>query len=542
MSVPRLTPLVLAPIALAAIALASGCRAPEAREPYALSPEMVLLERDAESPVYREHLKGFHVNDLHSELERVKCRGSSASLAAPPGSAEGAQGAAAYREALERRVRIERRFLEAVRAEYARRGAAEGTEASAQVLAAALPAAAAADPSLPIEPILPGSGAERQWPRWRGPGGQGLTAETGLPLRWGPEENIAWWTEVPGRGNSSPVIWEDRIFLTTAFDDGRRRSLVGIRRSDGTLQFVADAPPAPPEGRVMGKNGYASATPVVDGERVVAFFGNSGLAAFDLSGKLLWHRPLEPFDAMHGVGASPAICGELVVLFQEQSDKPSLGIALDRRTGEVRWRIERPKALGWCTALPVRVAGKEQVIHGGSQTIASFDPATGAEIWRSKGPTVEVIPTVVCGHGLVFTSSVRSGPTLAVRPTGSGDITATNIAWRVVRNAPHVPSPVLSGDLLYQVNDTGILSCFEARTGKAAYQKRLSGRFSASPVAGDGKVYFTNEDGDTFVVRDGPEFEVLAQSSLGEPVLASAAVLGGRIFIRTQKRLVAIGK
>jgi outer membrane protein assembly factor BamB len=362
-----------------------------------------------------------------------------------------------------------------------------------------------------------------------------------LPVRWSPTENIAWRTGIPGSGNSSPVIWGDRIFLTTAFDSGKRRSIVGVRRPDGALLFVKDAPAAPPEPNVRDKNGYASATPVIDGERVIAFLGNCGLVAFDFDGNIAWRRELPSFDATHGTAASPAICGDLVILLQEQSEKPSLAIGVDRRTGDLRWQLDRPAAMGWCTPLPVRIDGRETLVWGSSTAVVGIHPQTGVELWRCSGPTIEVVPTLVHGHGLVYSSSGRSGPTLAIRPVGQGDITATNIAWRVVRNAPHVPSPLLSGEILYTVSDTGILSAFEATTGKTLFQSRLGARFSASPVAGDGKVYLTSEEGDTFVIRDGRTYELLGKSSVGEPVLASPAILGGRIFIRGQSSLFAIG-
>ena len=172
--------------------------------------------------------------------------------------------------------------------------------------------------------------------------------------------------------------------------------------------------------------------------------------------------------------------------------------------------------------------------------MVSFDPQTGLELWRCSGPTIEVIPTVVCGHGLVYSSSGRNGPTVAIHPDGFGDVSGTHVAWRTVRGSPHVPSPLLLGQLFYQVNDTGIVSCLDARSGAIVYQNRLQGRFTASPVAGDGRIYFTNEDGETFVVREGGKFQVLSTNALSEPTLASAAILGGRIFMRTQRHLFAI--
>lgn len=507
-------------------------------EPHPLSPEMLLLERDAGDPQYAVELRKFHPNDLHAELNRIRCPGSSSTLgpAPPEGPAQ-----VAWQAALDRRKSIEARFLAAVRSEYARRGISEEAQAGGEVINRELPLQAKADEALLIEPIFPAPGCEGEWPRWRGPGGQGLTSEKDLPVRWSPKENIAWRTELPGAGNSSPVIWKGRIYLTTAFDQGARRALVGVSVDDGKILFTAEAPQAPPEPAVRDKNGFASSTPVVDGERVITFLGSVGLVAFDLDGKLLWRRELPPIHAVHGVASSPAVCGDLVVLLQEQSEKPGIALAVDRRSGDVRWQLERPATMGWCTPLPLRVGGQDMIVWGSCQAVVGLEPSSGRELWRCAGPTIEVVPTLAYGHGLVYSSSGRSGPTIAVRPTGDGDVTATNLAWRVVRNAPHVPSPLIYGELLYQVNDTGIVSVIEARTGKTVYQSRLGARFSASPIAGDGKVYFTSEEGDTYVVRAGNTYELLATSSVGEPVLASPAVHRGRIFLRGQKSLFAIG-
>jgi outer membrane protein assembly factor BamB len=515
---------------------------PAPAEAHPLSPEMLLLDKDARSEEYRQLLRSqsANVNVLNAEWERVRVPDGPDGFLQANGGAERVAADPALRAAHERRREIAERFLAILREEYAFRGkeppAARGARTAP---GAASPAAAGTEIS--IAPIPPVAGSERHWPRWRGPSGMGLSDETNLPLRWSSTENVAWKVEVPGQGNSSPVIWGERIFLTTSFDQGQRRSLACVSRVDGALLWVKDAPAVAPEGRVIAKNGYASATPVVDGERVVTFFGNGGLVAFDLDGKVLWHHPFPPFDAMHGTGASPLLHGDLAIVFQEQSSKPSLGVAVDKRTGEPRWKIERPPALGWCTPLALRIAGRDQLLYGASNTLVAYDPLSGAELWSCGGPTHEVIPTVIAGHGLIFCASGRSGPMLAIRPEGTGDVTAKAVAWRSPRGAPHVPSPVLAGDLLYQVNDLGIITCFRARTGEVLFQKRLGGTFSASPLAADGKLYFTSEDGDTTVVKPGPELEVLSVNSLGEATLASAAILGGQIFIRTAKHLWAIG-
>jgi hypothetical protein len=518
-----------------------------ATEPHPLGPEMAQLEKDLASEAYRSGVLGMrNFNDLNGEILRIDVADNARRFAAANGGAEKLSSPGAPPEpaaAYARRSKIETEFLALIRASYQKLGMEAMYERQLASLfseseAAARPAAGPA--ALEIAPILPAPGAENEWPRWRGPSGQGRSSETGLPLRWSASENVAWKAPVPGRGHSSPVIWGERIFLTTAFDNGKRRSLVCLRRADGEPLWTADAPFVEPEGRVIAKNSYASATPATDGERVVAFFGNTGLVAFDFDGDLLWHVPFEPFDAMHGTGASPVLCGGLAILFQEQSDKDSIGIAVDKRSGEKRWQVKLPRALGWSTPQPLRVGGRDELVYGAHRTVLAFDPASGAELWRCDGPTIEVVPTVVYGNGLVYSASGRNGPTLALRPGGSGDVSASHLAWKVTRGAPHVPSPVLSGELLYLVNDRGLLTCLDAETGATVYQKRLEGQFSASPIAADGKIYLTNESGDTFVVRDGRDFEILAVNPLGEGVLASMAVLGGRIYIRGERHLFAI--
>ncbi len=254
--------------ALSAVALTfAACSAQPARDPFPLSPEMVLLEKDGSSDAYRMHLERFHVNDLHAEWQRASGPDGPAAFATAHGGLENVKGDPTLLAAHEQRSRIAGAFLAAVRAEYSRRGQKAPFDEGARAEDSALRAVASADDLLAIEPILPAPDAGREWPRWRGPWGQGVSKETGLPTRWNavsrPPKNIAWKTEIPGRGNSSPVIWGDRIYLTTAFDDGKRRSLACVRRSDGALLFVKDAPAVPPEGRVMAKNGHASATPAM---------------------------------------------------------------------------------------------------------------------------------------------------------------------------------------------------------------------------------------------------------------------------------------
>ena len=231
-----------------------------------------------------------------------------------------------------------------------------------------------------------------------------------------------------------------------------------------------------------------------------------------------------------------------MVLFQEHNRGKSVGVAVDKATGEVRWQIERPAALGWCTPLPLRVDGRDELVYGASKLVLGLDPKTGGELWRCSGPTREVVPTVVYANGFIYSCSGRNGPTLAIRPGGLGDVTESHLVWKSNRGGPHVPSPVVVDDLIHFANDTGIMTCLDALTGKTVYQKRLRGKFTASPVAADGKLYFTNEDGETFVLKQGREPEILSVNPIGETVLASIAVLGGKLYMRGEEHLYAIGE
>ncbi len=531
--------------------LALGCRGPldpdgAPTEEFPLSPEMRQLAADTADPDYLAVLRGMHRNDLREEIYRVEIPDNPVEFAARYAESNPLDSDPALRDAYERRRRICDAFVALVRAEAARR---ELGDLLPEDLTIAAPGAVdlkngTETPELVVETTYPADGYASEWPRWRGPSGQGNFSDDDVPTEWDVPSGrgLLWKTPIPGAGNSSPVVWGDHVFLTTAFDRGNRRSLVGIDRASGSIRFVRDAPAVPPEGRVIAKSGYASATPAVDGERVYAFFGNTGIVAFNFAGDVLWRAPLAPFDAMHGTGASPVLWRDLVVLLQEQSGKPSVAIAVDRATGEERWSVERGRALGWCTPLAVRVGGVDQLIYGTKRALVGIDPSSGEELWRCDGATPEVIPTPVAGHGLVFSASGRSGPTLAVRPTGRGNVTASHLAWSTRRGSPHVPSPILVGELLYMANDTGILTCLEARSGRTVYQQRLRGRFSASPIANGTQIYFTNEDGRTFVVRAGRDFEILAENDAGERVLASMAVHRGEFLQRGAEHLFAYGR
>lgn len=388
-----------------------------------------------------------------------------------------------------------------------------------------------------------GEGA-RYWPRWRGPSAQGLVTGTGYPDTWSSSQNILWKTPVPGSGNSSPIVWADRILLTTAYDRGRRLSVLAFRRSDGRLLWETFAPEGRTDSGAHFKNGHASATPATDGQRVYVSFGARGLVAVDLNGKIVWHRDLGPMDTYHGAAGSPLLYKDRIILYQDQYSGSFIA-AFDTRTGKQVWRTAREANVGWGTPVAVRAGDHDEIIVNSQQRVHAYDPETGRELWRCSGTTYEVIPTPVVGHGMVFCASGRAGPTLAIRPGGRGDVTRSHLAWTSPRGSPFVPSPILHGEYLYMVNDmASIVTCLDAKTGKAVWQGRLGVAqregFSASPVASDGKLFFTNDDGETFVLRAGPTFELLHVNRIGERTLASPALVDGRWYIRTDRNLISI--
>jgi outer membrane protein assembly factor BamB len=384
----------------------------------------------------------------------------------------------------------------------------------------------------------------KYWPVWRGPSRQGLGVGS-YPDSWSATENVLWKKPLPGRGNSSPIVWADRIFLTTAYDGGRRLSLIAFQRSDGTQLWESFAP-AGRTGYAHQKNGHASATPSTDGKLIYAFFGSRGLAAFDFNGKVVWHQDLGDVDNYHGSAGSPLLYKNKLILYQD-FDSGSFIAAFDAATGKQVWRTARAARVGWGTPVAVQVGSRDEIVVSSQGSVTAYDPDSGRELWVCDGNSFEVVPTPVVSHGLVFASSGRVGPTLAIRPGGKGNVTRTHLVWVSPKGSPFVPSPIVYGDQLYTVNDmASIVTSFDAPTGKVLWQGRLGVAqregFSASPVAVDGKVFFTNDQGETFVLRAGPTFELLRTNRIGESTLASPALVDGRWYIRTDRSLFAIGK
>jgi outer membrane protein assembly factor BamB len=391
------------------------------------------------------------------------------------------------------------------------------------------------------------SPGERYWPRWRGPSGQGLAAGEGYPDRWSPTRNVIWKVEVPGSGHSSPIVWEQQLFLTTSDDGGRRRSVLAFDIRDGRLLWRTDAPRTEPEG-IYGKNSHASGTAATDGERVYAYFGNHGLLAVTLDGEPAWHRSFGEVPTRHGTAGSPLLYRDRVILFQDH-DGPSGSFvaAFARDDGRQLWRQPRAEHVGWGSAVAVRGPERDEIVVSSQRRVYGYNPDTGDELWSCAGNLSEVTPTPVAGEGLLFCSSGRAGPTLAIRPGGKGDVTDSHVAWSTSKGSPFVPSPLLYDGRLYMINDmVSVATCFRAADGELLWQGRLGDSkregFSASPVAVDGKVFFTNDEGTTFVLRAGDRFELIHRNELEEPTLASPALVDGRWYIRTRKHLWCLGE
>ena len=385
----------------------------------------------------------------------------------------------------------------------------------------------------------------KYWPRWRGPSGQGLVSGTGYPDRWSATENVRWKVVVGGEGNSSPIVWGDRIILSSAYDGGRRVSVSAYRRTDGSKLWETFAPAGRSGSGHHFKNGHASATPATDGQRIYVSFGARGLFALDMAGAIVWQKDLGAMEAYHGTAGSPLLYRDRLILYQDQF-AGSFIAAFDTRTGKQLWSTRRTANTGWGTPIAVRVGDHDEIIVSSQERVTAYAPDTGVELWSCGGNTYEVIPTPVVGYGMVFCASGRAGPTLAIRPGGKGDVTRTHLSWSNPRGSPFVPSPILVGEQLYMVNDmASIVTALDARTGKALWQGRLGTArregFSASPVAVDGKVFFTNDDGETFVLKAGTAFELLHVNDIGERTLATPALVDRTWYIRTDRHLFAIG-
>jgi outer membrane protein assembly factor BamB len=383
-----------------------------------------------------------------------------------------------------------------------------------------------------------------QWPQFRGPGGQGHSAEGGLPAEWNATKNVAWKVAVPGRGWSSPIVSDGRVWLTTATTIGRGGSLrlLAFDAASGTQTVDVEVFKLRNAELLNAKNSHASPTPILEADRVYVHFGAQGTAAVSTSGEIVW-KVRHQYESQHGGGGSPILHGDLLIFSCDGFDEAFV-IALDKRTGKTRWRTERPRpwSQAYSTPLVIREGDRDLLISVGAFHTVAYDPTTGKEVWHVNYPDgFSNVPRPVYGHGLVFvTTGFQQPGILAIRPDGKGDVTRSHVAWTASRGVPLTPSPLVVGNELYLVNDAGIVSCLDAGSGLLHWQQRLGASVSASPVFADGRIYFLDEEGTTTVILPGTTFQRVATNALGEPALASMAVANGSFFVRTTSHLYRI--
>lgn len=379
------------------------------------------------------------------------------------------------------------------------------------------------------------------WPCWRG-SNYGISLEKApLPTYWDGKTNVKWKTAVPGDGNSSPIIYGHKLFLTSSSEKGKSRSVICLNADTGKMEwetkFAAEKVPV-----TSPKNGYASSTPACDGQRVYVFFDSPGLVALDLKGNKLWTRNLGDFKNPYNMASSPIVCGDKVIVVCDH-DGPSFITAVDKSTGEIKWKITRKSGLGFATPTVINFRNKKQIVQNASKII-SYDPADGKEIWSYTGMSACTIPTAVFANGLVYATSGRNGPSVSIDPSGKGDVTETHLKMHVQSGGPYVPSPLVY-PCLFVPGDNGRMQ-FVGPGGKILIDQKLKGVFTASPVGAKNKIYWTNEAGDTYVVDVSnvtaakPEIKVLGVNKLNEKTLASPAISKGRMYLRTVKNIYCL--
>jgi outer membrane protein assembly factor BamB len=383
------------------------------------------------------------------------------------------------------------------------------------------------------------------WPQWRGPRLDGTSAETNVPTHWSKTSNVAWKVEVPGLGHASPIVWNDQVLTVTALPDTEERVLLAFSRKDGSIAWKRTVLKSPLEKKHM-LNSHASSTPACDGERVfVAFLDRNEMmvAAYDLSGKQQWSVRPGKFSSMHGFCSSPILFKDKVIVNGDH-DGDGYIVALDRKTGEQLWKIERPNhTRSYCVPLIRDIDGRTQMVLTGSKCTASYDPNNGKLHWIMDGPTEQFVASPVFSERddlVVITAGFPEYHTLAIKADGNGKIGAEKIAWRTTKGAVYVPSPIIEGAYFLIISEGGVAHCFETKTGKLFWQERM-GTHHASLVSANGLVYFLNDNGVMNVVKPGPEFQRVAQNDLGEKCFPSPAISDGQIFIRTDKHLFCIG-
>lgn len=394
------------------------------------------------------------------------------------------------------------------------------------------------------------------WPQFRGPTGQGISTETTAPMVWSATDHVAWKTPIPGEGWSSPIVWNDRIFLTTATEGGASCHVIALNRATGTIVWDNEVFRQTP-GHKQQRNGYATPTPCTDGDRIYAVFGDGSFVALDLEGHTVWLNRDFAFYGEHGLGTSPILWHDLLIMARDGSGAPpdtgagwhspwnqARLLALDTRNGKLRWEGKRglSRIAHVVPAIWKAPDGREELISGAGDVVQGFDPQTGERLWTSKNIGEGVVPSIVIGDGLAFTASGWGGceSIKAFRLGGRGDLGESNLAWEQRKGASKIPSYVFVKPYLFTISEGGIAMCLKAETGEIVWQERVGGNFAASPICAAGRIYFLSDEGETTVIGAKPQFSILARSPLGEKCQASMAVSEGRLFIRTAANLYCI--
>ena len=422
----------------------------------------------------------------------------------------------------------------------------------------------------------------QNWPQFRGPSASGVAEGAAKPVKFdaSKSENVAWKTAIPGLSHASPIVWGNKIFVVTAVSSEKDETRFGaygdvapvkndpkhtwkvyaVDKQKGTILWERVAYEGLPKVKRHPKSSHAASTPVTDGKYLIVNFGSEGLYAYDLEGNLLWKQDLGVLDSgwfydpdyQWEYGSSPIIYKGFVIV-QADIQKNSFIAAYDIKTGKLAWKTDREEMPSWGTPTVYEGAQRSELVTNGTRAIRGYDPATGKELWRLTPNSEITTPTPIVAHDLIFVTAGYPPvqPIYAIKPGASGDISLkdkqeTNdfIAWSKQRGGPYMPTPLVYGDLLYTCSNNGVLTAYNAKTGERVYQERLGGTgapFTASPVASDGKLYFSSEDGDIFVVKAGPKYEFLSKNPVGEVLMATPAVSDGLIIVRGLNHLFAFG-
>jgi outer membrane protein assembly factor BamB len=404
------------------------------------------------------------------------------------------------------------------------------------------------------------------WPGFRGPTGQGQSKEKNLPLHWSADSNVVWKTEIPAPGWSSPIVWGRRVFVTGVSDNNTRCRVLALDRDTGKILWDKAVFEQVPR-RKESKNSYATPTPVTDGRRVFAVFGDGSVAALSADGEILWTNREVQFYSRHGLGASPLLHDGLLIMpfdgsnptsaagaWPKVSDEEKLGwqipwdkafiAALDVKSGKRVWTAKRGRSrIAHVSPIVAKIDGKDILISGAGDRMQGFNLKNGELLWSVYAQGEGVTPSPVVGDGLLFTSSGFEKTTLrAIKlAKARGDVTESHVAWEQKKGVPTQPSPIFVKPYLYAITDGGIATCYQPESGDIVWQERVGGNHSASPIHASGRIYFLSEGGEATVIAAGAEFKVLAKNSLGEKCQASMAASDGRLFVRTEKNLYCIG-